>query len=87
MSTREISGVTVMVGGEHCDEEEYCRCNKCNSKTMLVTTSGEWGVDEECFKSGEDTPESTPDTVYVGEVSGHWCPECEMLISLSYHIE
>ena len=79
--------MTLIVSGEHFDEKEYYRCRKCNSKTMLVSTSGEWGVDEECYKSGEDTPEDVPDAVFVGEVSGHWCPGCEMLLSISYNFE
>ena len=87
MATRKIKGVTVMLGGEHRDKNGYFICNECGSKTMLVATSGEWGVDEEGFKSGEETPEGTPEAVYIGEVSGHWCPDCEILVSLSYNFE
>ena len=87
MSQREIRGVTLQIGGETGDTEGYSRCIKCNSKTLLVSALGEWEVDEECFKSGEDTPEGTPDAVFIGEISGHWCPECVMLVSLSYNFE
>ncbi len=87
MTRRKISGVTLTINGEHIDPDNYYRCNECNSKTMLVSSYGEWAVDEECYKSGEDSPEGTPETVFVGEVTGHWCPTCEMLVSISYNFE
>lgn len=87
MSDRKINGITLTIGGEHLDNEDYYRCRRCDSKTMLVSASGYWAVDEECYKSGEDTPEGTPDSVFVGEVSGHWCPSCRHLVSISYNFK
>lgn len=87
MGTRKICGVTLTINGEHVDPESYHRCNECNSKTMLVSSCGEWAVDEECYKNGEDTPTGVPELVCVGEVSGHWCPTCEMLVSISYNFD
>lgn len=87
MAKRGISGITLTINGEHIDPDNYCRCNECNSKTILVSPCGEWDVDEECHKSGEDTPEGIPDAVFVGEVTGHWCSTCEMLVSISYNFE
>jgi hypothetical protein len=84
MGKREIRGMTLRILGERTGKDGYCRRRECDAKTMLVATTGHWEVDEETFESGEDTPEGTPDEVYVGEVSGHWCPECECLVSLSY---
>ncbi|MHC4397423.1 MAG: hypothetical protein ACYS1A_17420 [Planctomycetota bacterium] len=86
MSERNIRGVGICFG-EHLDDKGYYRCSRCNSKTILVTVNGDWGVDEEAFKSGEQKPEGTPDVVYVGEVSGHYCLECEMLVSLDYNFK
>lgn len=84
MSEREIRGTTICFG-EHLDTDGYSRCSKCNSKTILVATSGQWDVDAEPFKDGEETSKDTPEEVFVGEVSGHYCPKCEMLVSLSYN--
>jgi len=84
---RKISGIG-MCFGEHIDADGFHRCNKCDEKTILVTTSGYWGVDEEPYKSGEQLQGGElPDEVFVGEVSGHWCPGCEMLVSLHYGFE
>lgn len=87
MGKRKISGVTLTINGEHIDPNDYYRCNECNSKVMLVSSCGEWQVDEECYKSGEDTPEDVSDMVFVGEITGHWCPICEMLVSISYNFD
>jgi hypothetical protein len=83
MSRREIRGFTVSVCGEKTDQEGYCRCNECNSRTMLVYPIGPWHMDSEAFKSGEEVEER--EEIEVGEVTGHWCPKCELLISLSYN--
>lgn len=85
MKTREIHGMSMSCNGEHTDTKGYLRCNKCGEKLMLVTTSGYFKVDEEAFKPGEGNPEGLVDEVFVGEVSGHWCGECEMLVSLTYN--
>ncbi len=87
MAKRKICGVTLIINGEHIDPNDYYRCNECNSKVMLVSSFGEWAVHEECYKNGEDTPKGTPELVFVGEVSGHWCPTCAMLVSISYNFE
>ena len=86
MSERQIRGATICFG-EHIDNEGYHRCNKCNEKTILATAPSSWGVDEEPFKSGEEATEGIPDEVFVGEVSGHYCRICEMLVSLSYNFD
>lgn len=86
MKSRKIRGITMTTNNEYTDDKGCLRCNECNTKLMLVLPcSEEWDVESECFKNGEDTPEDAPDTVYVGEVSGHWCPTCEMLVSLTYN--
>jgi len=84
MSERNIRGIGIRFG-EHLGEGGYYLCGKCNSKTILVSTNGDWSVDEEAFKNGEQTPDGTPDEVYVGEVSGHYCLKCEMLVSVEYN--
>lgn len=66
-------------------KDGYLFCGKCNTKLMLVATSGYWDVDEEAFKSGVPKPEKCPDEVFVGEISGHFCTTCEELTSLSYN--
>lgn len=86
MSERKIRGIAICFG-EHVDADGYHRCNKCDTKTILTTASGYWGVDEEPYRPGEESPADTPDEVFVGEVSGHWCPQCEMLVSFNYNFE
>lgn len=83
----KTTGISVQIGGEYIDQNGYYRCSECHTKTMLVYPSSDWGVDEECYRSGEDTPDDVPDVMYVGEVSGRWCPGCEMLVLLSYRKE
>lgn len=85
MSERKIKGVSITFNGEHEDKDGYLRCNKCNSKLMLMASPGHWGVDSEAFKNGERNPEDTPTCVFVGELTGHYCQTCEMLVSLSYN--
>ena len=83
---RKISRIGICFG-EHVDADGYHRCNKCGRKTMLVTTSSSWGGDEEPYKPGEElqVQEGVPNEVFVGEVSGYWCPGCEMLVTLHYN--
>lgn len=85
MAERKITGVGICFG-EHEDAQGYDRCNKCDSKTMLVLAFGDWKVDQEPFKSCE-LSEDIPDEVFVGEVSGHWCPACGMLVSFYYNFK
>ena len=87
MAKQRISNITVIINGDHIDPDGYHHCNECNDKTMLVSpiAAGEWAVDEECYKSREDSPEDVPDQVFVGEVTGHWCPTCERLVSITYN--
>ena len=85
MGNREIKGMTITSNNEHIDSEGHHRCNTCDTKTLLVTAPCEWEIDEEPYKSGENSAEELPDSVFVGEVSGHWCSKCEMLVSLSYN--
>ena len=87
MGKREIHGATISFNSEHLTQAGYWLCNKCNSKTMLVSCPAYWSVDQETFKNGEPTPEDTPQEVFVGEVCGHWCPTCEILVSLSYNFK
>jgi len=63
----------------------YIYCGKCQTKLMLVSAHGEWKVDSEPFKDGEEKPEDCPDEVFPGEVTGHYCVTCEVLTSLTYN--
>lgn len=84
---RKLHGATVSFNQEHKDKDGYHRCSECETKTIFVSTSGYFQVDEEPHKSGEYKTEDLPDEVFVGEVSGHFCPTCKMLVSLSYNFE
>ena len=85
MGTRKIYGMTMTCNREHTDGDGYARCNACGSKVMLVVSNHFWETDSETFKNGEESPDGTPADVFIGEVSGHWCPTCEILVSLSYN--
>ena len=53
------------------------KCSVCGAKTILVTTS-QW----------ETHPEEVDDQEFVepiGEVSGHFCPECRCLTAIFLH--
>lgn len=58
------------------------RCPKCGSETILVTAPLVWGVDEDNPKNDEDGAVEVYD-----EVSGHFCPKCRRLRSLSLNTE
>ena len=84
MATRKIHGVTVSFNSEHKDDDGYSRCNACGEKTILVLPHGDWLADEEPYKNGEPI-ELEERAIWVGEVSGHFCQKCNMLVSLSYN--
>lgn len=86
MSKKSIHGITVSTNNEHIDDDGYHRCNECETKTILVTPVGEiWEADEEPYKPGEEAEVNICPEIFVGELSGHWCPKCEMLVSLTYN--
>ena len=87
MAKREIRGFTIVINGEHVDDDGYTRCSECNSKTILVSSFCEWQVDREPFKNGEEMEpdDEMLDPVCVGEVSGHFCRQCDILTSMSYN--
>ncbi|MCJ7828453.1 MAG: hypothetical protein MUP81_01775 [Dehalococcoidia bacterium] len=85
MAKKEIDGITISINGEHLDKDGYTRCNKCNGKTILVSAESGWRPDSEPFKDGEEIELEDADEIFVGEVSGHFCQQCDMLTSLSYN--
>lgn len=52
------------------------RCGVCGSAVVLVLASPDWSADQNSnqYEDGIDIQ---------AEVSGHWCPECDCLTSLS----
>ena len=67
------------------EKDGYIYCGKCGTKLIVVISDGEWSVDDEAFRSGEEKLEDCPDEVFVGEVIGHFCQTCKVLTSLSYN--
>ena len=86
MAKREIHGFTIVINGEHDDDDGCTRCSECNSKIILIYPFCLWKIDSEPFKSGEEI-ELEEDEVEVGEVSGHFCRQCNMLTSISYNFQ
>ncbi|KKL57401.1 hypothetical protein LCGC14_2235800 [marine sediment metagenome] len=85
MSKKEISGIEICIHAEIVDDEGYRRCIECKSKTILVYPIGPWTPDDEPFKAGEVITCEELDDIEIGEVTGHWCPTCEILTSLTYN--
>lgn len=55
------------------------RCPSCRVVTILVSAPSLWSVPDQ-----ERTPKPLPDVADVHEeITGHWCPKCERLVSLS----
>ena len=55
-------------------------CCKCQSETVLVCF-GEYG--EMDYEDAEENDIEEEDrSVYVGELTGHYCRKCERLVSL-----
>lgn len=83
MSNHKVHSFTITLNGEYTDSDGYVCCSTCKSKTILVMPHSEWIVDEEPYKAGEQIELDSEIEVY--EVTGHWCPKCELLISLTYN--
>lgn len=55
------------------EERDDNRCPTCGRKTLLVIAPHDWNVDE-------------GDSVEVHEeITGHYCPKCQRLRSLSFN--
>ena len=70
------------------------KCKDCGSPVALVTGSTNWSVDEEAFDSNDDVSDALKrqaadarhDGVEIGgEMSGHFCLQCQKLTSLYRH--
>ncbi len=67
--------------GEHCNGDSN-QCNACGTKTILVSAPAyEWDIDseEECYE------ELGYEVQVDAKVTGHYCPECRVLTSLSFN--
>lgn len=85
MSRKEIDGLSINIVAENIDAEGYHRCTICNSKTALVYPIGDWKMDSEPYKNGEEFADEDREEIHVGEVTGHWCKKCNILTSLTYN--
>lgn len=64
---------------------KYNVCCRCNSKTMLVIAPAIWDIDSEPFAEGEKNHNDAGIIDVDEEISGHYCPECRRLTSLSFN--
>lgn len=71
-------------------EKDRGRCPDCGAKTVLAIAESNWTVDSEPYGDQDEDNESVGDRFYDGvevghdaEITGHWCPECDKLCSLS----
>ena len=81
---------------ERQSKDGYSRCRTCKGKVALVCLRGNWVADQEPFKADEHfkhLPKSEQDLLgYDGaefeihdEISGHYCPRCNKLVSFSFN--
>ncbi len=54
------------------------KCPKCNTKTILIIAPLNWNIDDD-----GDNIDNDGDVEVRDEVTGHFCPQCERLRSLS----
>lgn len=67
--------------GEHCNGD-FNQCNSCGTKTILVSAPcNEWGI----YSEEERYEELGYEVSVSAEVTGHYCPECCVLTSLSFN--
>jgi Zn finger protein HypA/HybF involved in hydrogenase expression len=62
-------------------------CNTCNSRTFLIIAGSDWDIDREGFEeSGHNPADASDHCVMVREeITGHFCPQCEKITSLSFN--
>jgi len=59
-------------------------CQHCNGKTVLAIAPSAWDVDSESAQAdGFDENEFVDGVETDAEVTGHWCPGCRSLVSVS----
>ena len=63
-------------------EEKNGKCPSCRCLTVLVTAPASWNIHEDGREQCGKT--ELPDYAEIAEeISGHWCPKCQRLTSLS----
>jgi hypothetical protein len=63
--------------------EKDGKCPKCRSLTVLITAQGHRTIHEDGYRE-QGGKRELPDYASVDEeVSGHWCPKCQRITSLS----
>lgn len=62
--------------------EKDGRCPKCNSRTVLVVAPEWWQVDPD----SENAELADDEYNVVEEITGHYCPSCGDLVSLSFNV-
>ena len=85
MKKQKVTGFTIQIIPTHIGAEGYELCGTCKTKIALVYPTSAWTMDSEPFKNNETVAEEVLEEVDVGEVTGHWCKECQILVSLSYN--
>lgn len=66
-------------------EGEYHLCSLCNGKTILISSYGDWAVDEEPYKSGEQIDDMAETVDVSEEITAHYCLNCKKITSLSFN--
>jgi hypothetical protein len=77
------SQATGIAGGRHLtwsDENPGGKCPACSAPTILVIAPPDWEVDSEA-----DHEQAGWNVGVTEEITGHWCPECHQLRSLSFN--
>jgi hypothetical protein len=65
------------------------KCPRCGSLTLLVLAPLVWRTDPEAnaeyMKKKRTKEEPTEEPEIIEDISGHWCPKCWALASLSFN--
>lgn len=85
MTTKQATAIHFTSTFGERDDGKYHRCNKCDSKTMLISAPTHWDVDQEPFANGEIEAVEDGYVEVTDEVSAHYCPECRHITSLSFN--
>jgi len=86
---------------EEYSNDDYHKCNTCETPTILLTTGCiQWVPDEEAYKNGEQTEDIkdsklkkfveklADEGIELGEeITIHYCPECEKITSINVNWE
>lgn len=66
--------------------EQADSCPNCKGETLLLVAFGQMSIAEGDANTFQNKHYEEEGSVEIDEeISGHWCPECRKLVSLSFN--